>query len=325
MIILLSSQSYRLLQEQLAQLVGSFKQKAGAGASLEEIIATSSMTAKEIWSRLGTGSLFASKRLVLVRDALDSLRSTESKSLAELLKKRELPAGTTLVLLAHEPLPPMTKNPLYAFCKKTKAVRKISVAIPEGPSMVKALGARAQKLGVNLPAAAARELLDRAADFDQALNELDKLALYALSQKNKTITLGDIQAMTTTTLEADIFAMLRALSAGQRAQALRLLHRELAAGAHPLYILAMLRYQFRSLILVAESDDGMQAPRVMQQRTGLSPFVIRSMQQTLRAGRYSTGSIKAIFNKLVDADEAIKTSAIDGDVALDLLVLAMSR
>jgi|GEM_PF-2270971 len=325
MIILLSSASYRLNREQLDGLVAAFSKKAGPGGAVEHVAVGPEMTAKDVWARVGTGSLFASKRLVIVRDALTSLRAAETKALAELLKKRDLPAGTTLVLVASEPLPAMTKNPLVSFCKKSKAVKKISVPVPEGPAAARELTARAKKIGAELSQPVANELLERAADFDQALSEVDKLALYALSQKSAQISSEDVQAMTNSSLEADIFELLRALSQGNRRQALQKLHEQLSSGAHPLYVLAMLRYQFRSLMLVAEATQaggGMSSPAAIQQKTGLSPYVIRSMQQTL--GRYSPKSIRAIFNKLVDADEAIKTSAIDGDVALDLLVLAMS-
>ncbi len=332
MIILLSSASHRLLHEQLDQLTAAFLSKAGKSGSVEHLqigtgagahtaSGSDNSTAKELWSKFGTGSLFASKRLVIVRGAFE-LRPTELKSLAELLKKRELPAGTTLVLVSGEPLPAMTKNPLVAFCKKTKTVKKISVPVPSGAAAARELVLRAKKLAVVLELGVARELLDRVVDFDQTLNELDKMSLFALAQKTKKITSDDVENMTSTTLEADVFALLSSLSRGNRADALHLLHEQLGAGAHPLYLLAMLRYQFRSLMLVAEAQKNNIDPR----NTGLSPYVIRSMQQTLanKRGRYSPAVIAALFNKLVDADEAIKTSAIDGDVALDLLVLAMS-
>jgi len=321
MLILLSSTSYRLRAEQLAKILATFRVKAGTSGSIESIDASPKMAAKEIWSLLGARSLFATKRLIVISGLFD-LSSAESKELVKMFKAKELPESTSVVVLAQEPLPAMTKQPLVAFCKKSNAVKTISVAVPSGSALSDEIIARAQAAGVTLAPPAARSLVERVVDFDQLLQELDKLILYALSKPDQSISSKDIVDMTSSTIEADIFGMLRALSQGKRAEALRLLHQQLAAGSHPLYILAMLRYQFRSLMLVAQAAQAGAGPAQIQQNTGLSPYVIRTMQQTLE--RYSVDSIRRLFNKLINADEAIKTSSIDGDVALDLLVLAMS-
>ncbi|MFH0830466.1 MAG: DNA polymerase III subunit delta [Parcubacteria group bacterium] len=305
----------------MSALKAAFIKKAGRGATIESVEVGSTTTARGLMGQLGASSLFAAKRLVVVRGLME-LRLVESRALVVALKKKPLATGTSLVCVATEPLPPATKQPLVTFFKKNAAVRRLAVSQPISSAIPQELVQRATSLGVKLSVVTARHLFERVNDFDRAVNELDKLALYAATQPTKEITQNDIDALVECSLESDVFDLIRAIAAGQRAQAAKLLHQQLAAGAHPLYLLAMLRYQFRTFMLVAEAQKKANTPRDIQVATGLSPYVIRSVQQSL--GRFTPQRISATYSKLVDADEAIKTSAIEGDVALDLLVMALA-
>ena len=163
--------------------------------------------------------------------------------------------------------------------------------------------------------------------YDVAAASVEQLALFACARGQHSdqlaITSEDIQSVESVTPEQNVFALTTAFAQRQLRPALTLLHAQLAAGAHPLYLLTMLRYQVRTLAAVAaaraESPDAASITR----RTKLSGFVVRKAQTLLPnfVGRY----LGAIYAKLVDADVAIKTSRIDGDVALDLLTVAICK
>lgn len=308
-------------------------------------MAESDSTAADLVRQIGGTSLFATKQLVVVRHAAE-LRTAELAVLVERLKKKDLSADTSVVFVEFDPLPAQTKNKLIAFLKKKSTSKKsakaqesslikvIDVATPTGRAATSDLIARAKEHGVTLSATDATQLYSRLqGEYDRILYELDGLIAYALSKKNRdtskdaTITTDQISQSNQANLEADIFATISALSSRGLQDALQLLHRHLANGAHPLYLLTMMRYQFRVLILVQAAQQGSTSqPPVRDARdisalTGLPWFVVNKAQGYLRG--FGNRNLRQIFDKLVDADEAIKTSRIDGDVALDLLTVAI--
>lgn len=337
MFIFLHSPSHRLINEQLTRLTAAFQKKAGPRAQVIKWMAEPDSTAADLLRQIGGSSLFATKQLVVVRHAA-ALRAAELGILVDRLKKKDLSTDTTVVFVELDPLPAQTKNKLIAFlkkkstaksaAKKAEAIKVLDVAVPNGRTATNDLVTRAKEKGVTLSTALAAELVSRLqGDYDRILYELDGLIAFALSKKDRTISAAEIKQSNEANLEADIFATVGALSSRGLQEALQLLHRHLDNGAHPLYLLTMMRYQFRVLILVQAAQQGSATqPAVHNARdiaaiTGLPWFVVNKAQGYLRG--FGGRNLRQIFDKLVDADEAIKTSRIDGDVALDLLTVAI--
>ncbi|MFO0702379.1 MAG: DNA polymerase III subunit delta [Candidatus Andersenbacteria bacterium] len=315
MTILLTSSANVLLRERLAELVAAFRAKAGVNATVIRRSVDRETRFSDLRRELGSTSLFATKQLVVLRGAVADLPAAEQAALLEYLKSGALPDTTTLVLAELEPLPPATKSKLLAYLKKSTTIKKLSAAAPSARAASADLTVRAKQLGATLSPAVAQQLAARAGtDYDRLVNELTKLALFAAARPGKTITAADVAETIEASVESDIFATIGALGRRQLREALTLLHRHLRQGAHPLYLLSMVRYQVRSLVAV-------QAANGDARLAGVSPFVARKAQAELCnfAGR----DLRGIFSKLVDADEAIKTSRVDGDVALDLLAVAI--
>jgi DNA polymerase-3 subunit delta len=324
MIIFLTSSSVQLLSEKLAALIAAFKAKAGPDATVVKRSVERETNFISIRDVIGTTSLFSKKKLVILRDAIQELRVAEQDRMVAYLKEHKVPESTTLVIVSGEPLPPATKNRLVAYLSKSKTIKKISVEVPSGKKGVDELIERAKKLGAVLSPAVARELLQRVGDdYDRVLHELTKLSLFAASRKDTKISSADVRETVNETLENDIFKTIGALGERDLPKALSLLHRHLEQGAHPLYLLTMMRYQFRTLALVRDAAQESSDPRTIAGNTKLSFYVV---QKTLaQLANFKQRNPQQIFRRLVDADEAIKTARIDGDVALDLLAVAICR
>jgi DNA polymerase-3 subunit delta len=324
MIIFLTSSSARLLSEKLETLIVAFKNKAGSEATVlrRSIERETSITA--IRDTIGTTSLFSKKKLVILRDAIQELRAAEQERFVAYLKEHKVPESTTLVIVSLEPLPPATKNKLVAYLSKSKMIKKVEVKVPVGKKGIDELIERAKKLGAAVSVPVARELQERVGDdYDRLLNELEKLSLFAASRKDKKITDQDVRETVSATLENDIFKTIGALGERNLPKALSLLHRHLEQGAHPLYLLTMMRYQFRTLALVKDVAQESSDPRAIAEKTKLSFYVVKKTLGQL--DNFRQRNPQHIFRRLVDADEAIKTGRIDGDVALDLLAVAICR
>lgn len=325
MVVLVTSPANVLLRERLAALTQAFIAKAGERAPVLRRTVDRETHFADLRRELGSASLFATKQLVVLRAVLHDLPTGEQTALLEYLKSGALPATTSLVLAEVEPLPTATKNKLLAYLKKSTTVKKIVAVAPAGQALVDDLIARARVLGASLSPVVARQLVARVGarvgpDHDRLINENAKLALFAAARPGQTVTAADITATVEADPESDIFATIGALGRRQLGSALALLHRHMRQGAHPLYLLSMVRYQVRTLVAV-QAIQGQAQGNGDVQAAGLSPYVVRKAQQELRnfAGR----DLRGIYNKLVDADEAIKTGRVDGDVALDLLAVAI--
>lgn len=315
MVILVTSPANVLLRDRVGELVSAFRAKAGANAQVVKRSVDRETRFSDLRRELGSASLFATKQLVVLRGVLHDLPVGEQATMLEYLKSGALPETTTLVLAETEPLPAATKSKLLAYLKKSTTIKKIAAPLPPAAAAVADVVARAKNYGATLSPTVARELLHRiGADYDRIANETTKLALFAAARPGKTITADDVSATVEASVETDIFATIGALGRRQLPEALTLLHRHLKQGAHPLYLLSMVRYQVRSLVAVQAANGDARA-------AGVSPYVARKAQEELR--NFDGRDLRGIYAKLVDADEAIKTSRIDGDVALDLLAVAI--
>jgi len=151
--------------------------------------------------------------------------------------------------------------------------------------------------------------------------ELDKLAGYANYGQ---IRIEHVRKLASENLEARIFSMVDALGKRDRQLALHELEVLLATGAHPLYILTMVVRQYRLLIIASElvDEQHLDARRVSQELQ-IREFAADRLLQQVRL--YNITELEAIYDALVLSDQLIKTGKIDGELALELLVLDITR
>lgn len=324
MLILISSRSARLLREQTQKIEQVFARKVGENAQVSRQSASkdTNITALREW--IGVPSLFATKRLIFIRHALAELKAQTARELVDFLKNKKLSQETTLVFVEIAPLPPATKSPLWAYLKSNHYVKKITINLPTGTMAVNDLIARAKNLSAKLNAPVARTLLALTHDdYDRTLYELDKLSLFAQDRPQAQIQNQDVVSQVADSIETDIFKTISALAERNKKQALTLIHRHLKQGAHPLYLLTMMRYQFKNLILVNEALSRSRSFREIQSLTKLPPFIVNRVKNQLKG--FSAQQLPNIFDKMLDADQAIKSGRLDGDVAIDLLALAICK
>jgi len=156
-------------------------------------------------------------------------------------------------------------------------------------------------------------------DLWQISNEIKKLVSY---KKKQEIGEEDVELLVKPKIETDIFKTIDAISSGNKKQALLLIHKHLEKGDSPLYLLSMINFQFRNLLLVKSSESKAELYvndiGMLSRKLKLHPYVIRkSIQQ---AKRFTIDELKKIYQKIFQADLNIKTGKIDPQTALDLLI-----
>lgn len=153
------------------------------------------------------------------------------------------------------------------------------------------------------------------ADLWQIKNEIDKLAAFA---NGGAISEATINELVKPKIASDIFKTVDALASRNKQIALTLLHRHLAEGESEIYLLSMLVYQFRNLLLVkSEIERGVQF-QALAKTVKLHPFVL---QKSFEQGKkFTLPALKKIYERLLELDIAIKSGRIEPQVALDLVV-----
>lgn len=147
-------------------------------------------------------------------------------------------------------------------------------------------------------------------------NEIAKLILYA---RDRRIEEKDVNLLVANARESTIFNLIDAVMDGKLDAAENILQELLQAGEAPAQILFMLARQLQLVIRLKDMKEHGKPKMEMQSRLGLmAEFMwIRTAAQ---ADRFSFPQLKAIYNKLLETDLAIKTGKYDGDTALNILI-----
>jgi len=150
-------------------------------------------------------------------------------------------------------------------------------------------------------------------DLWRMSNEIQKLVNY-----KKSIGIKEVGILVKANIETDIFETIDAISQKNKKQALKLLHKHLEKGDSPLYLLTMINYQFRNLLIVKNFVEKKKPYNLILKKSGLHPFVVK--KSYYQCQKFSFPELKKIYQKIFQADLDIKTGKIEPTTALDLLL-----
>jgi len=145
-------------------------------------------------------------------------------------------------------------------------------------------------------------------------NEIMKLLSYV---PKCSINEDDVRQLVGYAHEVNVFALADAIVEGRIEMAQKILHRFYQEGAPATYILAMITRQFRLIAQIRELSSKLSRKQI-QGKLGLKPFAVdRTLSQ---AKLYDLEHIKRAYDRLLEADLAIKTGKYNDQLALELLV-----
>ena len=145
--------------------------------------------------------------------------------------------------------------------------------------------------------------------------EIKKLVAY--TGKNKTIKEKDVELLVKPEIEAAIFKTIDAIAAKDKKTALNLLYKHLEKGDSPFYLLTMINFQFRNLLLVKDFET-MSLPKITAALKSMHPFVVR--KSLWLAEKFTMQELEKIYVKLFQMDLAVKTGKIKPEMALELFI-----
>ena len=154
-------------------------------------------------------------------------------------------------------------------------------------------------------------------DLDNITNELDKLMLYKLEDKN--ITNNDIDDLVISNIEDDIFALTDSVINRNIDRSLELYNKFMEKNYEPIYIIGLLGNQFTLLYQVKKLYNIGKNNNDIASILNVHPYRVKLAIQN---SYYYTESdlIKYIY-KLANLDKDIKTGNIDKTLGLELFLI----
>ena len=273
-------------------------------------------------------SMFSEKKLGVVKNLFAASLDKREKFL-DFLKKNGLAKDKESFLAVAENLKPTEekkRTTKYVFPDEiSKDIFSFLTAKPalaeefevlQGIKLENWIKKRVEKEGAKINDRAIKKLVEFAgADLWRLKSEIEKLVSF---RSGELILEKDVDELVDSRVETDIFKTVDALASRQRAIAFRLLRRHLARGESELYLLSMLAYQFRNLLVVKDQTERGEPFYALQKKLKMHPFVLKKTFD--QSKNFSFGALKKIYGRLEDIDHAIKTGRLEGQTALDLLV-----
>jgi DNA polymerase-3 subunit delta len=258
------------------------------------------------------------KRLVILANPSQKFNSAETKKrLTAFLDK--VPPTTLLVL--HETVEPKEaeKHWLVKWTAKAKSAKSEALMAPKAREMNGWIVNEMKRQGGKISSEAAGKLAELVgADTRQAAQEIAKVLAYV--NWARPVEVQDVAAVCVSTAEVDIFAFVDSLAAGDGQKSQSML-RKMLEEQDAFAIFPMIIRQFRLLIQAREIVEARGMVQDVQEMLGVHPFVAGKVFQ--QAGRFTMRSLEAIYHRLLQMDEAAKTSAMPLDMALEMFVVEL--
>lgn len=157
-------------------------------------------------------------------------------------------------------------------------------------------------------------------DMENIQKELEKLLCYTLDKD--VITEEDVAEICVPQIQNHIFDMVRAIAAGNGAQALKLYYDLLALRVPPKNILPLIAREFNMLLQVKELAGQGYPQEFIEKSTGLRDFAVKKYMRQTAAFRLSF--LKQALNDCVKAEHDFKSGKIGDQLSLELLIVKYS-
>ena len=281
------------------------------------------VTWSEIHNSCETFPMFSERRVVLIHDfppmsggKSRNVSENDEKELADYVK--QLPE-TTLLIFTGE-----------SADKRKKLFKSISDqggAYEFGPLtrplLIGTIEKRLAQAGKKARATAISAFIDHTGYFDKDTeytmfnveNDLKKAIAHAVGEE---VTADDFLDVVSGNIDTDVFAMMDALSRGNKPEAFLRLHNILDSGESVYKLLALICSQFEIMLSAKEMREEGQPIPAIQKTLGVHEFRLKKALQF--AEPYSMERLRKILLSAYEVDKNIKTGLLDQTLALEMFV-----
>lgn len=316
MVILLYGEDSFRSRQKLKQLKNRFKEIDPSGINLS-VIDGNNTDISEIKKQVTARPFLSKKRMVLIENLLTEGKSSLQKEAAEFFKLFLKKESAEIIVIFWEKDNLDQRKALFKILSKTKTIQKFDLL--QGYQLNSWIKREIQQKGGDIDQEAANKLAAYVGNnLWQMSNEIDKLLAF---KNKKKITSPDIDILVKAKLDTNIFNLTDAIGQKNKKKALKLLHDQIESGQHALYLLTMVTYQFRNLLIVKSLLEQNKDPYLVSKKSKIHPYVL---QKTIpQTKNFSLDELKTIYQKLLDTDVALKTSDLEPVLALDILITSL--
>lgn len=297
-----------LLRRQIDQMAAAYLNKTGSDMGLEKIDG-STATTSSIRAALQAVPFLATSRLVIIT-GLGSNKSVFEK----LGNPLELVPETTVAVFAE----PSIDQRTTAF-KLLGGADKVVKFEPQTSAQLSLwLRKQIEASGGIAGNGAVAELLRLAGEDQWRLSEeVTKLVAY-----DKAVTAETVRLLVVPSDEAGIFELIEAATAGRAAEALAARDKLASGKRDDIYVLSMIQWQLRNLLLAKTAPTGMPQA-ALAKAAGMSPYVAGKMQSASR--RHQETALRDGFMLSIECERDIKSGRLKADVAVEQLIYRLAE
>ena len=307
-IFLYGPDTYRS-QQKLNEIIEHYQKVHKSGLNLRYFDGDSekSLNFQDFRNEIETASMFREKKLLVLKDIFSNKDFQE-----EFLKQREKFVNSGNIILIYERKQADKKSPFFKFLQKNSESQEFEPL--EGPKLSSWIKKEFKQYNSKTDSEALAKLIEYVGnDLWRMSNEIRKLASY-----KKEIGIKEIELLVRSKIETDIFKTIDAIAQKNKKQALILLHKHLEKGDSPLYLLSMINYQFRNLLVIKDLIEKHNPYNLILKKSGLHPFVVK--KSYYQSQKFTLQELKKIYQKIFQVDLNIKTGRIEPETALHLLI-----
>jgi DNA polymerase III subunit delta len=270
------------------------------------------LVAARLLEELQTFPVFASRRLVLVKDA-QLIPAPQLEGLLDYLKH---PLAESLLVLVGDKIDGRKKF-FQDFKKHGELVEFKKYYDNQIPAFVREqVKAAGRSLTEDAMALFCRRVNS---NLQEIHGELVKL--FAYLGERRLIDVADVAAVVSDTRAGSVFDLTNAVGKRQVPEALRLFGRLLEEGIAPLVILAMLVRHFRQLWKARELVERREPNKEIARLIGMNPYFLEGLLAQTRS--FSPGELRRAFELFLQTDLALKSSGAHPSALLEQLLLEL--
>lgn len=263
---------------------------------------------QDLVQQLQAVPFLATSRLIIIENL------GKNKTVAEDILERldDVPESTIVVLYD----PDVDKRSKY-FKTLSKLPRAAEFKPLAPPQLSRWIEDQVVNLGSKIERQAVQELINRCGDDQWRLQgEITKLATHS-----DIITQTDVEELVEVSEEQNIFAFLDSVMAGDLRSSLAGLERLQAMGQNEMYILTMLLWQLRQVLLAKLS--GLTNSNELAKKASLSPYA--AGKAIALARKVDEEVLKDMYTACVDCEYGIKTGKATPEELLEGLVIRLCQ
>lgn len=308
--------------EKVKQLKDAFKIKFDSTGLNTAEFPTGDKTKLEVGEVMGAVRslpFLGTKRMVVIRDLIANTKKVDMSVWEQGFKQ----APDSTIVVFWETLEPreLEKKPLFQALKDRVETHVYPFPELEGSHLQRWISERVKVRGGSVSATALSALAERVGGDLWAMDhEISKLVAYAGGEE---ISRAMVDELVPVSFEEKIFELMDAISQKRKADAIRMLHHERAAGSDDHYLLTMLGRQARILLGARALLD--ENPRTTKETLAAAlsvhPFV--AQKALAQAKGFSLSQLKTVHDLLFEFDQQLKTGQVSADMAVDLTAVKM--